>query len=376
MMPLSPELPRAKPCLLLVDDTPENIDVLVSLLKSDYALKVANRGAKALQICAASEQIDLILLDVMMPEMDGFEVCRQLRAQPATRDIPIIFLTGRIEADSIVRGFEIGANDYVTKPFRPHELLARVRTHLTLRAQQREIAAKNTELKETLQIVAHDVNNQFAVLSMAVEIIHKHPEIGVAKFLPRMSAAIRNGVGLTNMVRDLRRAEDKGLQLQAVPLQTALEEALLLAEDESQKKQLTFTNQLLAAQVVAEPYALTNCVFGNIISNAIKFSPHGGNIRITVEAHGDLISISFRDSGIGMPPPILASLFDISRSRSRVGTNGEKGTGFGMPLMRRFVTAFGGRVEVASRDAAAHPDDHGTEIRIHLKRAQSGGMPS
>jgi class 3 adenylate cyclase len=124
--------------LLLVDDVPENLDVLVGVLQADFDLKVANRGAKALKICESGARIDLILLDVMMPEMDGFEVCRILRSTPATQHIPIIFITARTAVNDIVRGFELGAVDYVAKPFNAAELLARVNTHLTVDRLLRE----------------------------------------------------------------------------------------------------------------------------------------------------------------------------------------------------------------------------------------------
>jgi two-component system sensor histidine kinase/response regulator len=360
----------SRPCLLLVDDTPSNIDVLVGMLKDDYDLKVANRGAKALKICEAGGPIDLVLLDVMMPEMDGYEVCRQLRATAATRDIPIIFLTAKSELEDVVHGFEIGANDYVAKPFRPAELRARVRTHLMIAAQQREIEAKNVELKEMLHIVCHDVGNQFAVLSMAVEIVTNHPELSLTKYLPRIAVAVRNGIGLTNLVRDLRRAEDKGLTPQPVPVKPALDEALLLAEDRLAAKQIELTAAVPDVRVLGEPFALTNSVFGNLISNAIKFSPRGSRIGITGEVQDGFVCLRFRDNGIGMPPAAMEHLFDVARSRSRPGTDGEKGTGFGMPLMHRFVTHFGGTVAVQSRDMEANPDDHGTEFVIRLRVAE------
>jgi putative two-component system response regulator len=131
-----PKPNSSRPSLLLVDDTPANLDILVDVLKADYDLTIATRGAQALQVLAKVKHIDLILLDVMMPEMDGYEVCRVLRADPATRELPIIFLTAKNDVADIVHGFELGANDYVSKPFHPPELRARVRTHTTLRAQQ------------------------------------------------------------------------------------------------------------------------------------------------------------------------------------------------------------------------------------------------
>ncbi len=123
-----------KPTLLAVDDTADNLTLLNALLSGPYKVKLANSGEKALKIAAASPAPDLILLDIMMPGMDGYEVCRQLKQQPATRDVPVIFLTARTDAESERAGLEAGAVDYVTKPFNPPVLLARVRTHLALKA--------------------------------------------------------------------------------------------------------------------------------------------------------------------------------------------------------------------------------------------------
>ena len=123
-----------KPTLLAVDDTADNLTLLNALLSGPYKVKLANSGEKALKIAAASPAPDLILLDIMMPGMDGYEVCRQLKQQPATRDIPVIFLTARTDVESERAGLEAGAVDYVTKPFNPPVLLARVRTHLALKA--------------------------------------------------------------------------------------------------------------------------------------------------------------------------------------------------------------------------------------------------
>ena len=358
-----------RPTLLLVDDTPANITILVDLLKHDYELKVATRGAQALQICTNTPHLDLILLDVMMPEMDGYEVCQKLRASPATQGIPVIFLTAKTEVDDVVRGFEIGASDYVTKPFRPAELLARVRTHLMIRAQQREIAEKNTEMKEMLHIVCHDVANHFAVINMSLELLAMNPSAGPERYMPRITTAVRNGIGLTGLVRDMRKTEEKGLQLQPVPLRATMAEALLIAEGRLQEKQITVNQQLPDLHVIAEQCALTNSVFSNVISNAIKFSHRGGRLDLTVQEEKDRIGVSLRDHGIGMPAEVVAHLFDVTKGHSRRGTAGEKGTGFGMPLMKKFVTLFGGQVEVITREAAAHPADHGTEFKIWLQRA-------
>jgi sigma-B regulation protein RsbU (phosphoserine phosphatase) len=149
-------LTLAQKTILIVDDTPINIGVISGALKDSYATKVATSGEKALAIASGAEKPDLILLDVMMPEMDGYEVCRRLKANPATKDIPVIFLTGQTQADDETKGFEVGAVDYIHKPFSAAVVKARVRTHLMLREAHAQIAKQlveiNTELEMARQI--------------------------------------------------------------------------------------------------------------------------------------------------------------------------------------------------------------------------------
>src|SRR5512137_1198814 len=139
--------------ILIVDDAPANIQVLSATLKAKgYQLSVATNGKQALEVLTRV-QPDLILLDVMMPEMDGFETCRRLKATEQWRHIPVIFLTSKSETTDIVQGFDLGAVDYVAKPFNPHELLARVSTHLTMDELRRSLAAKNVELARAHELV-------------------------------------------------------------------------------------------------------------------------------------------------------------------------------------------------------------------------------
>jgi sigma-B regulation protein RsbU (phosphoserine phosphatase) len=148
--------PSAQKTILIVDDTPINIGVISGALKDTFATKVATSGEKALAIASGKEKPDLILLDILMPEMDGYEVCRRLKADPDTRDIPVIFLTSQTEAEDETKGFEVGAVDYIHKPFSAAVVKARVRTHLMLREAHAVIAQQlveiNTELEMARQI--------------------------------------------------------------------------------------------------------------------------------------------------------------------------------------------------------------------------------
>jgi DNA-binding response OmpR family regulator len=135
--------------LLIVDDTPDNLTLLYKLLRADYEVIGAASGREALRLVPTAAP-DLILLDVMMPEMSGFEVCRQLKCQDATRDIPVIFLTALSDETDEARGFQLGAVDYITKPFRPAILKTRIQTHLTLKSQRDSLTQANRELRSAL----------------------------------------------------------------------------------------------------------------------------------------------------------------------------------------------------------------------------------
>lgn len=141
-----------KRLLLVVDDAPANIQVVNSILKDDYRIRIATSGAKALDLANSSPAPDLILLDIMMPEIDGYEVCARLKASPRTRDIPVIFLTGKIEAEDETRGFRVGAVDYIHKPFSPPVVKARVETHLMLRDAREQLARQLSVLNSELEM--------------------------------------------------------------------------------------------------------------------------------------------------------------------------------------------------------------------------------
>jgi CheY-like chemotaxis protein len=156
-MGASPQLKsQQQKLILIVDDTPTNIGVISGALRDSYKTKVATNGAKALAIAAEEEKPDLILLDVMMPEMDGYEVCRRLKADPTTSEIPIIFLTGQTSAEDETQGFDVGAVDYVHKPFSSAVVKARVRSHILLREARAQLAKQlldiNAEFEMARQI--------------------------------------------------------------------------------------------------------------------------------------------------------------------------------------------------------------------------------
>jgi class 3 adenylate cyclase/CheY-like chemotaxis protein len=145
--PLGVIAPADRATVLVVDDTPDNLSLMSGLLRSDYKVKVASSGEKALQIAGADHPPDLVLLDIMMPRMDGYEVCRRLKADPKTRDIPVIFLTAKADVEDEQKGLDLRAADYITKPISPPLVLARVKTHLALKASADFLRDKNAYLE-------------------------------------------------------------------------------------------------------------------------------------------------------------------------------------------------------------------------------------
>ncbi|MBF0280903.1 MAG: response regulator [SAR324 cluster bacterium] len=158
-----------KQTILIVDDTPENIDILVGMLGSQYKLKAAPNGEKGLKT-ALKNPPDLILLDIMMPVMDGFETCKQLKEHSETADVPVIFLTAKIETEDLVKGFDLGAVDYVTKPFNPVELTARINTHLQLKNTREQLidSEKMAALGHLVAGIAHEINTPFGVIQSTI----------------------------------------------------------------------------------------------------------------------------------------------------------------------------------------------------------------
>jgi CheY-like chemotaxis protein len=163
-----------KATVLIVDDTPFNLTLMNGLLGDDYKVKVANDGEKALRIARADSPPDLILLDIVMPGMDGYEVCRQLKIDPATRDIPVIFLTAKSASEDERAGLELGAVDYISKPVVPPVVLARIRTHLALKQAREQLECINLTLKHEKEIVENIVSKMHSTAPFETRHVRCH----------------------------------------------------------------------------------------------------------------------------------------------------------------------------------------------------------
>lgn len=350
-----------KPFILIVDDVPKNLQVLGNILGSrGYHFTPATNGKQALKIIE-KRLPDLILLDIMMPEMDGYEVCNTLKSSSRTKDIPVIFLTAKTEPDDIVRGFELGGVDYITKPFNSTELMVRIKTHL-------KILKVSNERKELLHVLCHDLANPFASIVSALEVIKDYPTF--ERLREYLVTAAENGLKVIELVRKIRALEENktDLELGSVSLTRVVDESVFMLEQKFAEKRVELVRDIdKGLRVWAEETSLVNSVINNILTNAVKFSYPDSKINIRARQERDMVTISIRDSGIGMSKELQRDVFDMKKNTTRQGTSGEIGTGFGMPLVRKFINAYGGTLELFSREKKENPQDHGTEIKLTLR---------
>jgi CheY-like chemotaxis protein len=202
-------LENNKYTILVVDDTVTNIDILLDLLK-EYDLVVAMDGESALDILKNDDNIDLILLDIMMPNMDGFEVCKTIKENKKTRDIPIIFLTAKSDDDSIKTAFEVGGVDYLTKPFRPIELTSKIRTHLQLVSHQKKVIENNRHivLEELINNIAHQWRQPLSIISTQASSIMLQKDLGMisdAEIATSCSSILKSTEFLSNTIENFKK---------------------------------------------------------------------------------------------------------------------------------------------------------------------------
>ncbi len=367
------ENPDQLPLILAVDDTEENLDILVELLGESYNVSVAIDGPSALELIE-EELPDLVLLDIMMPGMDGYEVCRKLKENADTALVPVIFLTAKNEPEDIVKGFETGAVDYVPKPFNAVELLARVKTQLEIKHNRDLITKKSIEQKELLHILCHDLANPFNSMLGVMDVVREDPD-SFSEYADLLGKSVSNGLEVIELVRGMRAVEEKPLELSEVNLSEGIEDSLAILKSRFDEKDIVIDVEVAADIVVrAERTSMVNSVLNNVLTNAAKFSKEGAPIDILATVDSERVALSITDHGVGMPSSLVNDLFDVSKATSRPGTNGEKGTGFGMPLIRKFMDAYGGTIMVESKDIVTHPEDHGTKVTLTFRKVHLNGQ--
>ena len=374
-----------KASLLVVDDVPENLDVLVELLEDEYRVNVANSGERALELIGSGKVPDLILLDVIMPKMDGFEVCRRIKANSATADIPVIFLTAMNEATDLVHGFEVGAVDFVTKPSDPLILKARISTHIRLKRLLEETRRnhqvllkhhaaleENARLREEVDRIArHDMKNpiggiiNFSSMLLEDDMITKDQK-SIIKDIEQSAYSVLN---MINLSFDLYRMEQGTYEFNPCKIDVVKILNRIIKEKKSELDTRNVTVQFMAnGKVVKEHEAfealgdelLCYSMFSNLFKNAVEASNAKHVIKIDLHAVNDAAMISIVNHGT-VPKEIRDRFFDKFVTAGKPG-----GTGIGTYSARLIAEIQHGQISMNTSD-----ENNTTTVSVILPSPQA-----
>jgi two-component system sensor histidine kinase/response regulator len=355
------EKQETKPKVLVVDDSEFELQLVDFILQEkNYQTVLAGNGTDALIILETLTP-DLILLDIMLPDFDGFEVCKKLKTIDKLKDIPVIFFTSLSNIDDIVKGFEAGGVDYVTKPFNTDELLVRIKTHLDLinskrkiELQARELSQANALKDKMFSVISHDLRSPVSSIKLALDFISKGlvkptDELfnetikGLVKTTDEAYILLENLLGWAKSQSNILNVYPESLDLK--PLASSIAGLLKLT---SENKKISIENNIPEGITVFADMQMIQSVLRNLLSNALKFTPENGSIEMNALEMNTEVIISIKDSGVGISEPSLKRIFDQDQPVKTLGTNKESGSGLGLILCKDFVEKNGGRIWVES----------------------------
>ena len=347
--------------ILIVDDVVSNVLLLKILLTNEkFQVCTANNGTTCIEM-ARKEHPDLILLDVMMPDMNGFDTATVLKKEEGTKDIPIIFLTALNTPQDLVHGFQVGASDFLTKPFNKEELVMRVTQQISLVAAKRIIEKQNQELRATLtnrdkmySVIAHDLRSPMASIRMVLNLVvaSASPETVGPELYTLLDQANRESEEVHDLLDNLLKwTKSQTGRLTVVKQDLDLNDIIpgvveifdAIAYTKRIKLDLKKTD---APLVVNADNDMLKTVVRNFLSNAIKFSPEDSSIEIIMATEGDMAKVSVRDHGVGIAADRIENIFH--KGETTYGTGGEEGSGLGLQLCQDFARKNGGDCTVES----------------------------
>lgn len=350
--------------ILIVDDVMSNVLLLKVLLTNEkFAIATASNGRQALEQ-VEKENPDLVLLDVMMPDMSGFEVAQHLKSNPNTADIPIIFLTALNSTADIVKGFQVGANDFISKPFNKEELIIRVTHQISLVSCQRLILSKTEELQRTIagrdklySVIAHDLRSPMGSIKMVLNMLILNlpsEKIGAEMYeLLTMANQTTEDVFslLDNLLKWTKSQIGKlNVVYQDVDLVEVTDGVIEIFSMVASLKKIRIREMKPEKMMVNADIDMLKTVVRNLLSNAIKFSKENSEVLVKMEEVDGMAVVSVQDYGCGISEEGQKKLLHTDTHFSTFGTNNEEGSGLGLLLCKDFVVKNGGKLWFTSKE--------------------------
>jgi len=349
------------PVVLVVDDNPRNVQIIALILKElNYKIIIAVNGKNAIEMVNRMRP-DLVLMDVMMQGMDGFEACKTIKSDPANENIPVIFLTALSEKINIVKGFEAGGVDYITKPFNKEELISRIKTHLELKFTRDELQKTTqhlgdlNEIKDKMfSVIGHDLRSPIGSIKMTLDLlICNQMNMKDAEFMETINLLNQTSDEVFSLLENLlgwakSQSGNIKIQTEKLNLKQLTSSLYLLHKSNIHLKKIKFENHIDDEIAIQADQNTLMTILRNLLSNAIKFTPEGGNIKFLANQRGKMVDITVVDNGIGIPAGNLSKLFDEKQFLTTYGTNNEAGSGLGLILCQSFAHYNNGQIRVES----------------------------
>jgi two-component system sensor histidine kinase/response regulator len=351
---------NSPPTVLIVDDNPNNLKIIALILRSfNYKIVIATNGEQAIEMVEKTLP-DIILLDVMMPKIDGFETCKIIKSKDEYKDIPIIFITALNDTESLVKGFKAGGVDYITKPFNKDELISRVKTHLDLKYTRDSLQKTTAHLEELnalkdkmFSVIGHDLRSPLGSVRMTLDFLSKIEAPNDNPFSENIKIMLKTTDEVFGLLENLlgwAKSQSNMLNIskEQLVLKDLTNSIYYLNKGSLDLKQIEFVSEVNDEDTIFADLNTMKIVFRNLVSNAIKFTPEKGTIKIVSKKAGDNIRIEVSDTGVGIPVENISKLFNPNQHVTTYGTNRESGSGLGLVLCSDFVVKNKGKIWVES----------------------------
>ncbi len=381
-----------KSLILIIDDTPQNIQVLASILSDqEYEIEYALSGKEGLNLLNA-ESIDLVLLDIMMPEMDGYEVCKIIRELPQFNEIPIIFLTAKTDKESVYEGFDLGAQDFVTKPFDHRELLARIKTQIELRNSrlllrnfnsqlEEEVAKRTLELKDSnekleiansellgldtlksnfLAMISHEIRTPLNGINGAIQLLKHHVEsIKLSKYIELLDTSISRLEEFSLLALRITSLKSGKYQINHdnINLNELIELCAVNISDivSAREVDLNLSGLNQSINIIGD-YDLLSFCFKRLLENSVRVTSPKSTVSVFIDKTDTTVEISISDQGMGYSEDELNSIFTLFNAVN----NSDNSPGLGLPFSKLIIEAHKGNIKLKNNDGS------GTTITVVL----------